>query len=129
MTIFGEKYGGEYAGGKYQRISQEIIDKSKGRIQHPSITLMEYYTARKNKKKFIVFMMKSIEVYHDSEEYQKRKGLSWTEKSDMDKMAITLDFINHVSVDDSDDLPHGNAIVFINSSSEIEEVISNHSFT
>ena len=129
VTIFGEKYGGEYAGGKYQSISQEIIDKSKGRIQHPSITLMEYYTARKNKKKFIVFMMKSIEVYHDSEEYQKRKGLSWTEKSDMDKMAITLDFINHVSVDDSDDLPHGNAIVFINSSSEIEEVISNHSFT
>lgn len=128
VTIFGDKYGGEYSGEKYIDISMEICEKSGMRIVHPSITLMEYYSARKQGKYYLVFMDKSIEIYHDSEAYTKRKQLEWSQKSDMDKMALTLDFINHVNVNEYGKVPQGNSIVFYDKEEQIEEYISNHMF-
>ena len=48
ITLLGQKYGGEYNGSQYKQFAEEIKEKSRGRIEKPSITLMEYYAGRRD---------------------------------------------------------------------------------
>ena len=47
ISIIGKAYGGNYSGELYKDLADEIIEKSEGRIQTPSISLMEYFLAIK----------------------------------------------------------------------------------
>lgn len=46
IFLIGTEYGGEYQGKKYMRQKEEITKLSRGKIENPSISLMEYYLAR-----------------------------------------------------------------------------------
>lgn len=47
IFIIGETYGGVYAGNKYMDLVSEIKEGSKNKIIEPSISLMEFYLAKK----------------------------------------------------------------------------------
>ena len=124
LSIFGTEYGGEYAGEKYKSYEREIIEKSKNRIEKPSITLMEYYVARKKGKKLFVLMSNKITDYYGSESHKSRKSLEWERKDGLDKVSIILDFINKLR--NSDD--QGNMIKFYSNINDIALCISDHEF-
>lgn len=58
--IIGKEYGGIYAGEKYQDCVKEIADNSNGKITSPSISLMEYYVARRKRIKCFAFVSESV---------------------------------------------------------------------
>lgn len=58
IFIIGEKYGGEYIGEKYKSYIEEIQKESKEIITEPSISLMEFFAAKKNNLKYYVFVKK-----------------------------------------------------------------------
>lgn len=61
IFIIGKEYGGTYSGIKYRREYEEIKSKSEGKITEPSISLMEYYVARKNSLKCYAFISDKID--------------------------------------------------------------------
>lgn len=84
IFIIGKEYGGKYAGTKYEKFKQEIIEASDGRITAPSISLMEFYIAVKKGLIHYAFIDKQF----DNEELRK---LHWN------KDIITeYHFINHL---------------------------------
>lgn len=87
VFVIGEEYGGEYAGEKYKKEYQEITDKSKYRIEKPSISLMEFYLARKNKLKCYVFVSKKVQEKHKDESLNK-------------DVRNLFNFINHFTEED-----------------------------
>lgn len=60
IFIIGEEYGGKYAGEKYKEYINEIRTESNDKIVEPSISLMEFYAAKKNKLNYYVFVKKSV---------------------------------------------------------------------
>ena len=64
IYIIGTSPGGPYSGYKYIDEKEEVIGKSKGKINEPSISLMELYVARKNGINCYVFRSKSVEEAH-----------------------------------------------------------------
>lgn len=82
VFIIGEEYGGIYAGDLYEDEKNEIIKASNNLIESPSISLMEFYVARKNKLKCFVFSSSNIEE-------KKYKGMLSKE------INTELNFINH----------------------------------
>lgn len=128
VTIFDKLYGGEYAGIKYKKEVEEIRQKSKGNIEHPSITLMEYYVARKYGKKYLTLMNKAIPLHADTKEYKGNKRKIWKNKTDLDKMVSVMNFINKLKISNKDEVPIGNTIRFYKDITEIKEIISNNYF-
>lgn len=84
IFIIGKEYGGKYAGNKYNKYKQEIIDNSKGRIKEPSISLMEFYVAIKNNLLHYAFIDKQF----DNVEIRKQ---NWSED-----IINEYNFINHL---------------------------------
>ena len=82
VFILGTEYGGKYSGEKYQKEYNEIIENSKYKISTPSISLMEFYVARKNKLKCYVFINKNT--------YDKIK-----KQPELSDMCNEINFINH----------------------------------
>ena len=71
IFVFGSKYGGEYRGEKYKDIAKEISTLNPN-IENPSISLMEFYLAHKNKINTYVFVKKDI--YNERISYRKNKS-------------------------------------------------------
>lgn len=86
LFIIGKEYGGYYSGEKYQKEKEEILTYSQGKIKKPSISLMEYYVARKYKLKCYAFIHKSID------ETNYKQGLS-------QEMRDEINFLTHFSID------------------------------
>lgn len=63
MFILGYTYGGIYKGEKYKTEADEIISiaEKAGKSLEPSISLVEYYVARKKKIKCYAFIKKELE--------------------------------------------------------------------
>lgn len=78
VFLVGRRYGGVYRGKKYKWAVDEIIKQSNGQINEPSISLMEYYIARKNKKGIYVYV--DYDVYNERMTYKlnKRNGNDFT---------------------------------------------------
>lgn len=127
ITIFGKEYGGEYSGIEFDAFAKEIVAKSNGKIKKPSITLMEYYVARSHGRKYVVLMNEDVKKYRDSHTYQARKLLSWEEKSDLDKMEIVYDFLNHLILGNMM-IPIGNMIAFYRDEMQLQQIVSNCTF-
>lgn len=128
ITIFDQQYGGKYSGEKYKAYADEIREKSQGKIEEPSITLMEYYVARSHGKKFLVLMSNEINRYASSKDYLANKRKKWANKSELDKMVITMNFINKLRLTEKDAVPNGNMMKFYDDSSDIRVCISDHCF-
>lgn len=89
IFIVGREYGGIYSGENYAKEKDEICTLSNGKITQPSISLLEYYIARKHKLHCYVFASTEIEE-------KKRAG-------DLDvKMKAEIDFINHFRLNAGD---------------------------
>ena len=71
VFLIGKRYGGVYCGEKYQWAVKEINEESKGEIVNPSISLLEYYVARKNKKKIFTYV--DYKVYNERMTYKQNK--------------------------------------------------------
>lgn len=128
ITIFNTQYGGEYSGEKYKEYASEITRKSRGKIEKPSITLMEYYVARKHGKHFLTFMSQEVEEYAKTQEYKKSKRKHWKNKDDLARMVIVRDFINKLKLTDTDNVPNGNMMKFYSNTRDVAECISDHFF-
>lgn len=88
VFVIGEEYGGIYKGEEYKKERDEIISKSDKKILEPSISLMEFYLARKNKLKCYVFISKNVED----------KKINETLKNNVKSL---INFINHFTEDGS----------------------------
>lgn len=128
ITLLGQKYGGEYSGSAYKGYAEEIIRKSNGRIEKPSITLMEYYVGRKKGLPFLLMVDKAVDEYQSSSERKMRKNLSWKEKNDLDRMAIVVNFVNKLDMEDGGSQPKGNMFKYYSGPSDIEITISDFEF-
>lgn len=64
VFLIGESYGGEYKGIKYVKECNEIIEEvnKAGKKIAPSISLMEFYMARKKKLTCYAFISKTLET-------------------------------------------------------------------
>lgn len=87
IFLIGTSYGGEYAGEKYMSYIKEIQDLSNGEIEKPSISLMEYYAARKAGL--------SCYTYRSSVVEKMKK-----DKSLPEKLCKEINFITHFSLID-----------------------------
>lgn len=70
LYLSWEKFGGEYSGNNYIGLRDEIIELSNGKIENPSISLMEYYLSVKMGISHYVFVNKE----YDDEEKRKKHG-------------------------------------------------------
>lgn len=68
IYIIGERYGGPYRGKKYAWLADEI-KRLNPRISEPSISMMEFYWAKKQGKTTRVFTKKDI--YNERSTYEK----------------------------------------------------------
>lgn len=88
IFIVGKEYGGVYSGEKYKKEYEEIKELSEGIIEKPSISLMEYYIARKNGLKCYTFTNRKID------DLKKNNELSIQIKHE-------INFLNHFPVNGS----------------------------
>lgn len=70
IFIIGKRYGGIYRGKKYKHIANEIA-KLNSKLTEPSISLMEFYLAKKSGIATRVFTKKDI--YNERSTYEKNK--------------------------------------------------------
>ena len=70
----------------------------------------------------------AVDEYHSSVERKSRKTLPWKDKSDLDRMAIVVDFINKLNIEDDGDQPKGNMLKYYRNPSDIEITISDFEF-
>lgn len=84
IFIIGREYGGKYSGKKYKKYRQEIISNSNGKINEPSISLMEFYVAVKNNLLHYAFIDKQF----DNREVRER---NWSKD-----IIYEYQFINHL---------------------------------
>lgn len=80
IFIIGEEYGGIYNGNLYKNIVNDIIKESANKISKVSISLMEFYMARKNNINTYIFI-----------EQQKLDN----KESLQDELKHEVDFITH----------------------------------
>lgn len=112
IFIIGKEYGGVYSGEKYKKEYEEIKELSKNKIESPSISLMEYYIARKNGLKCYAFTHKRM----DNPKYANK--LSSEIKNE-------LNFLTHFAIDGS---IKGNWISRYSSCNELLSLIKNIKF-
>lgn len=67
IFIVGKRYGGQYAGKKYEIYAQDI-QKTDPKLEQPSISLMEYYIA--SKKGIETFVFVDSDVYNERLTYK-----------------------------------------------------------
>lgn len=101
IFMIGEKYGGKYVGEKYKSYIEEIKNESKGKITEPSISLMEFYVAKRNGIKYYVFVKK--DVLDQKRAYDQQKSSPEIEKMnlitcDLDIFKV-INFVNHIKID------------------------------
>ena len=93
IFLIGEQYGGPYRGEKYVTERDELIEEAKaaGKEIYPSISLMEFYVARKNKLTCYAFINKSLETrIYDKED-----------KTVDENIRKEVKFINHIKEGDN----------------------------
>lgn len=91
IFIIGNDYGGKYSGEKYRYCCEEIVREAKIAEKEiiPSISLMEYYVARRNKLACYAYMSKELED-------AVRGKNSTIEVSDA--IITEVKFINHIRI-------------------------------
>lgn len=104
VFIIGKSYGGEYSGNNYVKEKEEIVEQSAGKIVAPSISMMEYYIARKNNLKCYIFMSSEIE------EKRRKRTIN-------NDLKAEIDFLNHFKP--SNDKIKGNWITIYNNTSDL----------
>lgn len=87
ISIIGKEYGGNYSGNLYKELADEIKEKSKGQIEMPSISLMEYYLAIKKGIPHYAFI--SIE-YDDLE----KRSDNWDKR-----VIVEYNFLTHLKTE------------------------------
>ena len=70
IFVIGERYGSEYKGTKYNQIANEITQLN-AKIDKPSISLMEFFLAKKLGKQTYILTRKDI--YNERITYEKNK--------------------------------------------------------
>lgn len=98
IFIIGERYGGKYFGEDYQSYVEEIEKESKKIITEPSISLMEFYAAKKNNLEYYVFVKKN--VLDQQRLYNEKKKNKETIDSDSFTCDLeifnVINFVNHI---------------------------------
>ena len=95
IFIIGTEYGGKYAGEKYSSYIRDIENDSKSIILEPSISLMEFYVAKRNNIKYYVFVKK--EVLDEKKKYEQNK--SEYKNKNMVEVFQIINFVNHIKVE------------------------------
>ncbi|MGI6578782.1 MAG: DUF4062 domain-containing protein [Saccharofermentanales bacterium] len=91
IYIIGSKYGGDYSGDKYVEFANKIVELSGGRIQRPSISLMEFFVARANNMPYHIFV--SEEVIREKQE--QKSGNNHSIVCD-ERVFHIINFVNHL---------------------------------
>lgn len=114
IFIIGERYGGEYKGEKYLSEAKEI-GQINSNLKEPSISLMEFYLAHKNKIDTFVYVKKDI--YNERQSYQKNKNKGCYEPSFVKDNRV-FDIVSFVTR-----LPNGNWIKTYEDLPDLLEII------
>lgn len=100
LFIIGRRYGSTYAGNSYKKYVEEIKQESNGLIDSPSISFMEYYIARKMRKKIYVFV--NNKVYDEKQIYTSMIKANFEYKpvfAEKNEIFKIINFISHQNVD------------------------------
>lgn len=92
ICLVGTKYGGVYAGSKYQNYVEMIKEESGGRITNPSISLMEFYVGKRQNLRYRIFVEK--EVIDEKAKYDLDKD-NYVGSVDKE-VFLLINFINHI---------------------------------
>ena len=114
IFIIGENYGGEYAGEKYKNLVSEIKEGSNGKIEKPSISLMEFYIAKKKGIPCNVFRSREVEI-------AKAEGIL------EEKLCNEINYINHFNTPEQKKI-HGNWMSTYTSKKDLIRMISSIKF-
>ena len=114
LFLIGEEYGGIYKGEKYKKQRDELIELSEGKIAKPSISLMEFYIARKSGLNCCVFASNNIEKMKQEETLN-------------DEIKNEINFVNHFKLHPK--LPiKGNWINWYKDSDDLKKRVKHHKF-
>ena len=86
ISVIGKTYGGEYSGSYYKDEAKEIVELSNGKIEKPSISLMEYYLAVKRGLLHYVFI-------NDDYDDKLLRDKEWD-----DRIVAEYKFISHLKI-------------------------------
>lgn len=126
ISIIGARYGGIYNGQTYSKYAEEIKEYSNGLITEPSISLMEYYVARKKGLNYCVLVDNAVINYKKNIYTFGRDNINYS-KSELDKVITMLNFINHLAID-GDDVPRGNWYYIFGDEEDYRTALSNIRF-
>lgn len=115
VFLIGESYGGIYTGDKYTVERDEIIHRVQeaGKDLQPSISLMEYYVARRNGLVCYAFISKELASKIDDA----------NDSSINKNIKNEVKFINHIKVGD-EEVIRGNWMSAYTDDSDLMERIS-----
>ena len=105
VFIMGMEYGGVYAGTKYMKYADEIKERSNGKIEEPSVSLMEYYVARRNDIMVYAYRSEEVEIAHRAKKIDERQRAE-------------INFINHFTTPQKKSV-HGNWITTYQSEDDL----------
>lgn len=114
IFIIGESYGGTYSGDKYTDLISEIKEGSNGVITEPSISLMEFYLAKKKGIPCSVFRSLSVEQAKANKTLDK-------------KLCDEINFINHFNTPEQRAV-HGNWMSTYTSKKDLIRMIGSMKF-
>jgi len=123
IFVIGSKWGGKYSGDKYKAYVTNINNDSLCKIDSPSISLMEFYVAKRNNLSYKVFIAKNVldrvsAANKDSSINLEDYGIDFEVK-------ILVNFVNHIS---TNGVREGNWMNVYNDISDLRRRISNIGF-
>jgi hypothetical protein len=95
-------------------------------ITEPSISLMEYYVARKNGLNYCVLVDNTVINYKKKIYSFNRDNINYNQ-AELDKIIKMLNFINHLAID-GDDVPKGNWYYIFGNEDDYRTALSNIRF-
>lgn len=128
IFIIGDKYGGKYVGEKYKSYIEEIKKESNKKITEPSISLMEFFAAKKNGLSYYVFVKKDVleqqKLYNQEKSKSENKEFDFI-TCDLEVFKI-INFVNHIKINGK---RAGNWFIPFKSIADLKTRLSKLSFT
>ncbi len=97
VFLIGTEYGGIYSGDKYKNYAESIITESKGKIKEPSVSLVEFFVARKHKINYKIFVSKTVM----EEKKVRSKGKKIADTLCDQRVFDIINFVNHLQEGDN----------------------------
>jgi hypothetical protein len=121
VFLIGTEYGGIYCGNKYKNYAEAIKKESKGKINEPSISLVEFFVARKNKINYKIFVSKTVM----KEKEDRSKGIKTANAVCDQRVFDIVNFVNHLQEGDNRE---GNWFLTFENEEHLDRLLRNQHF-